>query len=97
MNLLANVKQGKKKNYAKNFGNCSRSDNDGMASLRLMCRWVGANSWVWQIVRHQICIFVFSVLISIWNMHLIATVFPTLSLQAARGSISMDPWESSWS
>ena len=37
VNLLSNEKAGKKKNYAKSFGNCSRSMNDGMASLRLMC------------------------------------------------------------
>ncbi|GAX81428.1 hypothetical protein CEUSTIGMA_g8858.t1 [Chlamydomonas eustigma] len=37
VNILENVKQGKKKNYARSFGNQSRSLGDGTATLKLMC------------------------------------------------------------
>ena len=36
VNLLSNVKKGKKKNYARCFMNCDRSQNDGTVTLRLM-------------------------------------------------------------
>ena len=37
VNLLSNVKKGKKKNYARCFQNGDRSHNDGTLALRLMC------------------------------------------------------------